>query len=196
MNVSKTVDLVKSLYHLGKIRLTETGPELLDQEVLIVPKDLFTKLIELYADDPVLETAIYRVMRESVYDFCAEVDEAKELTPAELMEILLNLTKMNGYGHIEINDYDKEKQMAVFYVRNLPSEELSEDYAFKGDTYWSGMLAGGMSYVFQEEIHALETQCVLEEKHSCRFVTAPKDTLKQEYPDLYREKFGTVELPA
>lgn len=190
MNMTKTVDLMKSLYHLGKIRLTENGPEILNQEVLIVPKDLFTHLIKLYANDMTLERGIYRMMRTSVYRFCQEIDSDQDLEPAELMQALLHLTQLNGYGHIEINDYDKEKQMATFYVRNLPSEELRGTYTFKGDTYWAGMLAGGMSYVFQEDVNALETQCVLEGRNSCRFVVAPDNTLQQEYPDLYREKFA------
>lgn len=189
MNVPKTVSLVKSLYHLGKIRLTETGPEILDQEVLVVPKDLFTQLIELYADDPLLEQAVYRVMRDAVYQFCDDIDTAQDLEPAELMQVLLHLTRLNGYGHIEINEYDREKHMAAFYVWDLPSEDVGEEYTFKGDTYWAGMLAGGMTYVFDRYVAALETQCILEDGNSCRFVVAPPETLKEEYPDLYRDKF-------
>jgi hypothetical protein len=187
--MAKTVDLMKSLYHLGKIRLSDTGPEILDQNVLIVPQDLFRKLIELYADNPLLEQAIYRVMRDSVYEFCDEIDSHEDLEPAELMQVLLNLTRLNGFGDIEIADYDSEKHMATFYVWNLPSDDVDAAYSFKGDTYWAGMLAGGMTYVFDRYVEALETQCILEDENSCQFVVAAPETLQTEYPDLYRAKF-------
>lgn len=189
MDVSKTVDLVKSLYHLGKIGMTEKGPKLLDQQVVVVPRDLFRELIELYANDPVMEYTIYHVMKRSVYRFCANIDEEQDLDPAEMLQVLLQLTKLNGYGHIEINDYDRESRTAAFYVRDLPSEDVAPGYTFKGDTYWAGMLAGGMSYVFNEEVDGLETQCILEDHNSCRFLVAPRETLESKHPELYEQKF-------
>lgn len=190
MGKRKIVEFAKHLHLLGKTRITDTGPEMLGQQVMIVPRDLFTQLIDLYRDDPELERAMYETMKETIREFCANVDSDQEMDPAELLNTLLKLTKLNGFGHIEINDYDNEHREAVFYVRHLPSDDLQEGEPFKGDTYWAGMLAGGMSYVFQEEVDCLETQCILEGENSCQFVVAPRDTLRARYPDLYEEKFS------
>lgn len=190
MNTGKAIDIMRTLYHVGKLRMTSEGPELLGQNVMLIPRSLFPKLIGIYADNPELERGIYDMMHDTVYEFCASFDDKQDLSPAELLRILMRLTKLNGYGHIEINDYAIEDTTAAFYVRNLPSEDMEHERAFKGDTYWAGMLAGGMSYVFQQEVNALETQCVLEGAPSCRFIVAPKQQLQQEYPDLYREKFA------
>ncbi len=189
MKTLKTISMVKTLYNRGKLRLTEEGPELLDQQVLIVPRDLFTELIQLYHDNPVLEQTIYQVMRQSVHDFCVSINEENDHEPAEMLHILLHLTRLNGYGNIEINDYNAAERTAVFYVRKLPSENVGDDYTFKADTYWAGMLAGGMSYVFGEQVDALETQCVLEGHNSCRFLVGPRELLSGRYPDLYENKF-------
>ncbi len=185
----KIIEFAKSLHLLGKARITDTGPEMLGQRIMIVPRELFTEFIDLYREDPEMEQTMYRTMKKSVYSFCADLDDDRDLEPAELLNTLLKLTKLNGFGHIEINDYDREMKEAVFYVRNLPSDELDDTEPFKGDTYWSGMLAGGMSYVFQQDVECLETQCMLEGENSCKFLVAPKTTLRQRHPQLFREKF-------
>lgn len=188
MTPRRLTQLARSLHYLGKINLSDRGPQLLGQQVMIVPRPLFTRLIELYEDDPEMERAIYEVMKRAVYDFCAELDDAEDMDPATLLQTLMRLTKLNGYGHIEISDYAEEEHTTTFFVRKLPSENA--DATFKGDTYWAGMLAGGMSYVFDRDVDALETQCILEGSNSCRFLVAPRSLLQEEYPGLYEEKLA------
>lgn len=194
MNTAKTVELVKSLYHLGKFRLTEKGPELMGEQVVVVPRGLFADIVELYSDNAELERATYEVMKKSVYKFCESLDTGRDTPPAQMLGMLMRLTSLNGYGDIEINMYDEDARKAAFFVKHLPSETLSETADFKGDTYWAGMLAGGMSYVFDENMDCLETRCILEGETSCRFHIARPEVLAEEYPELYREKFGQSEV--
>lgn len=187
--ISQVPQMLKKLYHLNKLHLTEFGPEILDQQVKIVPGELFTWLIAVYADNPSLERELYEVMKRSVYDFCVDLGTDQGLDDAEMLNLLLKMSQLFGYGTVNIKEYDGESNRASFYVWNLPSHDLEEEFSFKGDTYWAGMLAGGMSYVFGSPVEALETQCILEGAESCDFVIAPRQTLKNEFPELFSDKF-------
>lgn len=187
--ISQVPKMLKKLYHLNKLDLTRHGPKILNQEVKIVPGDLFTWLIAVYADNPSLEREMYEMMKRSVYDFCIDMGADQGLDSAEMLNLLMQLSQVFGYGTVNIKEYDADNKRASFYVWNLPSNDLQKDLSFKGDTYWAGMLAGGMSYVFGEPVEALETQCILEGEDSCDFVIAPEETLKTEFPELYSDKF-------
>lgn len=181
-------EFARKLMLSRKLKMERGELELLDQEVLIIPKNLLRRIIEVYAEQPGLERDIYRIMKESVREFSAEIDSDHSFTPRELLDTLLKLTELNGYGNIEVVNYNPEDKMVSFMIKNLPSERMRDQYSFKADTYWAGMLAGGVSYIFQADIDAVETQCVVEGENQCEFLAAPPDVLREKHPDLYEEK--------
>lgn len=181
--------MMKNLYYLGKIRITDAGPETLGVPVMIIPRVLYTRLIEVYANNPAMELQIYNVMKHTTQEYSDELGASQDMEIAEMLETLFSVANIYGYGRIEISDYDRDTPMAAFFIRHLPSDEANPDQPFKGDTYWAGMLAGGLSYIFDQDVECLETQCKLEGHNSCRFVVAPRNVLKKEYPECYKQKF-------
>ena len=167
---------------------------LLDQKVLIVPFSLMALLMQIYLKNKALERAVYNVMKDSVYNFCMVGDKRFHFKPKKLLEVLLQLTEMNGYGEIKVGKLDFEKKRVVFITKGLPSKTLEKKKNTYADTFWCGMLAGGMSYIFKDEtIETLEIACVISGAPTCKFVAARKDFLSEKYTDLYRKKFGKYE---
>jgi len=118
---------------------------------------------------------MYDVMKESVYNFCKALAKRRGVKPREMVDILIKLAEMNGYGKLQLVKLDYGKKEAIFHMRHLPSELIATN-GTKGkvaDRYWAGMLASGASWIFDEDVDAVETRCVADGKESCEFVVNP-----------------------
>jgi len=149
-----------------------------------VPVELILLLIRKSGNDKKFEHSIYDVMKESVYRFCKTLARRRDVKAKEMVQILVNLAEMNGYGKLKLIKLDYEKKQAIFHMRHLPSELLTSKKGFGNlkvvDMYWAGMLAGGASWIFREDVNAIETRCVIDGKESCEFiVTASTSSLEK-----------------
>ncbi len=167
------ISFVDKLLFSRQLKFEQGRLTIFDQRVLIVPVELILAIIEKCTVDRKFERLIYDVMKESVYNFCKTLAKRRAVKPKEMVQILINLAEMNGYGKLELIKLDFEKREAVFHMRNLPSELLTHDSKFRRkvvDRYWAGMIAGGASWIFGEDVDATETRCVADGKESCEFV--------------------------
>lgn len=137
-----------------------------------MPVELILLLIEKSVVDEKFERAIYDVMKKSVYNFCQTLGKRRGIEPKKMVDLLTNRAEMNGYGKLQLISLDYDKKQAVFHMRSLPSEALFGKELGKRivDRYWAGMLTGGASWIFGEDVDATETRCVADGKKSCEFV--------------------------
>jgi predicted hydrocarbon binding protein len=167
------VSFVDKLLLSRQLRFEEGKLTIFDQRVLIVPVELILLLIEKSVVDRKFEQLIYDVMKKSVYNFCKSLAQRRSVKPKEMVQILINLAEMNGYGKLELIKLDYKTKEAVFHMRHLPSELISKRAKTRVvDRYWAGMLAGGASWIFGKDVDAIETRCVADGKESCEFVVA------------------------
>ncbi len=166
------VSFVDKLLIGRELKFEEGSLTIFDQRVLIVPVELILLLIEKSVADEKFEQSIYDVMKKSVYSFCQTLGTRRGIEPKKMVDLLINLAEMNGYGKLQLIKLDYDKKEAVFHMRHLPSEALLEKELSKRivDRYWAGMLAGGASWIFGEDVNATETRCVADGKESCEFV--------------------------
>ncbi|MBI2938358.1 MAG: hypothetical protein HYY22_09135 [Thaumarchaeota archaeon] len=166
------VSFVDKLLLGRELKFEEGRLSIFDQRVLIVPVELILLLIEKSVADEKFEQAIYDVMKKSVYGFCQTLAKRRGIEPKKMVDLLINLAEMNGYGKLQLINLDYDKKQAIFHMRSLPSEALLEKKLGKRivDRYWAGMLAGGASWIFGEDVDAVETRCVADGKESCEFV--------------------------
>lgn len=165
--------------------------ELLGQRVIIVPIKLISLLIDLYYADKKLEKDIYMVMRESVKDYSLKAKNTFKFKPETLLSMLMDLTRLNGYGDIYLDKISYLEKKALFKVEGLPSNLLNNKYKnFMGDSYWAGITAGALTIIFDDpEIECLEIKCVLNGDKFCSFVAGTKHFLKENYGQYYTQKF-------
>lgn len=186
-------EFAKKMLVLKQLSIEKGKIELLGQRVIIIPIRLIILLIDLYSVDKNLEKKIYFIMRDSVRDYCLVAKDKFKFKPESLLSMLLDLTRLNGYGDINLEKISYSDKRVVFKVDGLPSSFLkgTKDYSkFMGDAYWAGILAGGMSVIFDDNtVDCLELKCVLGNAPSCIFIVAQKTFLKENYKELYFEKF-------
>lgn len=155
-----------------------------DQRVLIFPVELLVLITEECIRDPEFEKQIYNAMKDSVQQFCSDLNKRHSIKRREMADILINLSEMNGYGQLQLVKIDYDEKYAIFHMRGLPSELLkNKSVNLRGkdvvDKYWAGMIAGGASFIFDDKkIQAIETRCVVTGKESCEFVAGPPAFLK------------------
>ncbi len=180
--VSKLLIAKQLSFDKGKLKI-------FGKRVVIIPIELFEMIIKLSMKNKKFEKDLYNAMENSVHQFCIDLNKKQPLKKEDMLEILMNLTEMNGYGEIKIVKIDYEKKFAIFNFKGLPSETLVfEKLDSKTvDNYWGGMLAGGMSYIFGEEVDAIETLCIVTGKQFCEFVVGSRKFLNE-----YKKKYKIV----
>ncbi len=65
---------------------------------------------------------MYDVMKESVYNFCQVLAKRRGVRPREMVDILIKLAEINGYGMSQLVKLDYEMKEAIFHMRHPPSE--------------------------------------------------------------------------
>jgi predicted hydrocarbon binding protein len=184
---------VTKLLMAQQLKFEKGTMQIFEQRVLIFPLDMVNIIIEKSLKDRAFANSIYDAARESVGGFCKKVSKRLNIKkPKDMLDILMNLTEMNGYGQIQPIKVDYDNKFAVFHLRGLPSQTLFGKVrgAKTADVYWAGLVAGGMSYVFKDDIHCAETMCAITGKESCEIVAAKK-------PDLIKYlKENKIERPS
>lgn len=186
-------EFAKKMLVLKQLNIEKGKIELLGQRVVIIPIKLITLLIDLYSNNKELEKKIYAIMRESVRDYSLVAKEKFKFKPENLLSMLMDLTRLNGYGDITLEKISYSEKKVLFKVEGLPSLYLkgSKNYGnFMADSYWAGILAGGISVIFDDNsVECIEIKCVLTNSPACLFMVAQKKFLEENYKDFYSQKF-------
>src|SRR3989304_8853842 len=95
-----------------------------DQRVLIIPAGLMLIIIKTYLKDKKMEKSFYEAAKEGTITFCKGIARKSDIKSKGMLDILVNLTEMNGYGQIIPVKVDYENKVATFHLRGLPSEAL------------------------------------------------------------------------
>lgn len=179
----------KKLMLARELKMGEGRLEILHQRVIIMPIQFFTALIESSLNNKEFEKDIYKQLKLSVKAFCKKVDKKFRLRGKKLEETLVNLTELNGYGHIKIIKDDPKNKIAVLHLTDLPSIYLKGKLRGMGDVYWAGILAGGISYVYNADVDCIETKCILNGEPFCEFVAAEKRILREKFGVKYGKRY-------
>lgn len=171
---------VSKLLIARQLKFEKGQMSIFGERVLIFPIDMVKIIIEKSIKDKAFATSIYDAAKQSVRSFCQNVNSRLGIKkPKDMLDILLNLTEMNGYGQIEPIKVDYENKFATFHLHGLPSQALfgKVKNVKTVDVYWCGLVAGGMTFVFNTDVDCVETRCVVTGKESCEVVAAKKDRL-------------------
>jgi len=153
--------------------------EILRQRVIIVPVQLFESMIVRSQNDPEYARGLYLDLKKAVSEFALSLDRKYKVRGSKLADVLVKLTEMNGYGKAEVIKDDRKNRIAIFRVNDLPSVNLKGKVKGHADIYWSGVLAGGVSAVYGEDMDCVETKCQLNGSGFCEFLVAKKSLLKK-----------------
>lgn len=176
------IPFVTKLLMSGELKFDQGQITIFDQRVLIFPMSMVEIMIEKSLKDDEFARSIYDAAKRSVAEFsenvCRRLNIKKE---KDFLDILFKLTEMNGYGQIVPVKVDYENKIGVLHLRGLPSKVLSGKFTGvrTADVYWCGLVAGGMSHVFETDVDAVETRCVSDGKDSCEIIAGRPADLKK-----------------
>jgi predicted hydrocarbon binding protein len=174
---------VSKLLLSGQLNFERGKMSIFGERILIVPIGVIHEIILQSANDKKFEKSIYEAMKKSVYDFCAEMYKKSFMQPKEMLQMLGTLAEMNGYGQFNLVNLDFDNKRAVVNMHGLPSKDLIGHKKMKGkkvaDIWWAGMMAGGGSYIFGEDIECIETICAISGKEWCEFVMGRKKDIQK-----------------
>ncbi len=171
----------------GQLKFEKGNLSIFGERVLIIPLELVLILVKESMKDKKLAKSVYESSKQSVIKFCESIQKRLKISNKEVLEILISLTEMNGYGEITPIKIDYIEKNAVFHLKGLPSIAFFGNMDNVTDTttvdvYWCGLVAGGMSFVFSEDIDCLETRCIVSGKETCEVIAGQKVALKKQYP--------------
>lgn len=170
----------------GQLSFEKGNLSIFGERVLIVPLELILILVKESLEDKKLAKYVYESSKQSVIGFCNDIQKKLNISQKETLDILINLTEMNGYGEITPIKVDYQNKVAIYHLRGLPSKaffgKIKVHENTTADVYWCGLVAGGMSFVFGGDIECLETRCIISGKDTCEVIAAKRDFLKKNYP--------------
>jgi hypothetical protein len=171
----------------GQLSFEKGNLSIFGERVLIIPLELILILVRESLEDKKLAKYIYESSKQSVISFCNDIQKKLKVSQKETLDILINLTEMNGYGEITPIKVGYKEKVAIYHLKGLPSKAFFGKIKVKENTtvdvYWCGLVAGGMSFVFNDDIDCLETRCIISGKDTCEVIAAKKPYLKKNYPD-------------
>lgn len=174
----------------GQLKFEKGNLSIFDQRVLIVPLELILILVKASMKDKKLSKYVYESSKQSVIGFCKNIEKKLKITKKEVLNILISLTEMNGYGEILPIKIDYDNKIAIFHLKGLPSKAFFGKTRVTSNTtvdvYWCGLVAGGISFVFSDDIECIETRCVISGKESCEVIAAEKERLNKDYPNALK----------
>lgn len=166
----------------GQLKFDQGQITIFDQRVLIFPMSMVEIMMEKAIKDEEFARSIYDAAKRSVIEFSEKVCKRLNITKEkEFLDILFKLTEMNGYGQIVPTKIDYESKTGVLQLKGLPSKSLFGKFGGvkTADIYWCGLVAGGLSHVFEADVDAIETRCVIDGKDSCEIVAGKPEFLQK-----------------
>lgn len=101
------------------------------------------------------------------------------MTQSKLANLLKDLAVMGGWGSFEFVKLDFSEKNLICRVRGSPFAQLSGLRGEKVCHIIRGLLAGGTSVGFNEDVDCIETKCVAEGSSVCEFIVKRKDKFKE-----------------
>ena len=131
----------------GQLSFEKGNLSIFGERVLIIPLDLILILVKESLKDKKLAKYVYESSKQSVINFCTNIQKKLKLSQKETLDILINLTEMNGYGEITPVKVDYESKRAIYHLKGLPSKaffgKMKVGQNMTIDVYWCGLVAGG-----------------------------------------------------
>lgn len=173
-----------------QIKFEEGEIDLMKQRVVIVPNDF---LIELsFESDKSIDgiKQLYQSAKRGVKEgFAKELNKSFGLKGAEFIKWLIDISGLSGWGNHDLIRIDPEKKIGILKTMNAPvAMKLKGRVNNPTESIWRGLLAGGASAVFNEDIDFVETKCFALGDPYCEFVFKPRNILLTEGSELIKKQ--------
>ncbi len=186
------MDFFKRLMLARQLSFTEGRIELMKQGIVMVPSEFFGKYILEANED---KEAVYKlyyagkeIMREK---FGIDMGKSYGFGVNEYSTWFVDIAKLSGWGNIKWEARNEKNHNGIISILNSPIANYAMGKVKSPcDHVIRGLMAGGASSAFVDDVDIIETECIALGNKSCTFIIDHYKTLKKKFPKLVEQQLG------
>jgi len=166
--------LVSDLLLHRKFVFEEGSVTLFNIPISIIPTN-FIVLLQKELDKKGLDNLVYQVAKINGKEWFRSMDKDYQLKTKDVMQWGPDLISLAGWGKVTVRTKkDSEKSLIVLLEKSAnaivygPSDKPI-------DHFFRGLVCGAWSYVYGEDLDAIETKCLARGDNACEFLLMPKN---------------------
>lgn len=133
---------------------------------------------------------IYNCAKKSGYNWFKNMSKIyKGMKQTEAIRWGMDIVSLSGWGIPSLDKLDLESKISIFNIKNSTTAKLYGPSSIPVDHLFRGLVAGGVSYILNDDLDCVETHCLANGNGLCRFIVAPIKTFKLKKEILERD-FG------
>lgn len=186
------MDIFEKLMLARQLKFTDGEIDMLGQRVVIVPSDLFTKYMADINDKPDRIAEVYNSAKQAMKEnFGVNIGKSYGFNFNDFSNWFVELATLSGWGNVKFEENDKERHVAVITIKNSPiAVGLKGKVSSPCDHIIRGLMAGGSSSAYKNNVDMIETDCEALGAEKCKFIIDTKDNLRAKFPDLVEKQLG------
>lgn len=173
----------KKFLFAKELQFNEGEIMLLGNRVVMVPASTLKVMSEQTIKDPQFGVQLYEENKKALRDgWCKEVKKKYKLTGIKLVEWTINVGKIAGWGVTTLDNCDMDKKMGIGHNLNSPIALLfkSNPSPVPIDHIYRGMVAGAWSAAFEDDVDAVEKECIATGAPQCTYIIKRREEFMKE----------------
>lgn len=178
--------LVSTLILQRQLSFEEGKIKLFNIPISIIPSDFIVEL-QKELEKRNLENIIYFAAKPVGEEWFRAMDKEYKIKTKDVMKWGPSIISLSGWGNVTVNTKkDSEKSLTVTLEKST-NAQLYGKSDNPVDHLFRGLVCGAWSYVYGEELEAIEKKCSASGNKSCEFLLMPKDKFDVSDPKINKQ---------
>lgn len=178
--------LVSDLLLHRKFIFEEGRVTLFNIPISIIPTN-FMVLLQKDLESKGLGQLIYKVAKINGKDWFQSMDNDFSLKTKDVMKWGPDLISLAGWGKVTVRTKKDSEKSVVITLEKSANAIVYGRCDKPVDDFFRGLVCGAWSYVYGEELDAVETKCMSKGDSFCEFVIMPKAKFDMQNPEIERQ---------
>jgi len=182
-------DFVKKLLFARELQLERGNITLLNEILVLHPISTFKYLLDKDKNNIIAKTLYISGKETNQFTFSNKVRQRYKAEGVKLLQLMVNIAQMAGWGEFTIAKYDPKNKVCVVKVINSP---FYRQYGVTNaivDHIVRGFICGALINIMKDtSLESIETKCESNEDRVCEFVTMRKDHFDKELLERYKNQ--------
>ena len=166
-------EFTKKLMFAQQLKMEEGRVTLLGDCISLLPTSVLAILTKKFEEDN-RGQELYYIYKDSIKIYVKNIRKIYKAEGKKLLEIMMSLEKLGGWGIDELQKLDEVDHKASFWVHKNPLPEFYGKSPRPIDHFLRGLIAGSMAEIFNDPtLEGIETQCISMGSPYCEFVIKP-----------------------
>ena len=163
------------------------------QRIILLPVNFLGRYSIKLAQNPEIARKLYDAMKKGMIEYSQPLGKEYALTYRDFLDRWVKYCAFGGWGLVEYELVENEKNFGYLRVRNLPLHLYLKQMGVKepSDVIFEGLIAGSASGTFRTDIDVIEVKCVCSGDTECIYYWGSRDYLREKFPEMSEKRFGS-----